>query len=405
MSIEAAADLVAKKLLEQDFVEVHGHHDADGIAAASILCHALNRSGKHFHLSIDPYINPKNLKNPGSTLLCDFGSALDGLHEDVMVIDHHPPHFNGKYHVNPHLNGLDGERELSASGAAYIVALHMGDNRDLCGLAMIGMIGDRQELTGMNHEIVSEGIANGFILPRRGLCFVGRDLTEQLYTALNPYLKGISGKQDVVDSIVETCTSGADTDMEILLSKIILEIAPYANSTLMENLYGDTYELEREVVHDLHTLTAIVDACGQAGRGGLAATLCLRSPDGLDEAWEILRQYRQRVISALGSAEKGDDQINLYELTDPEVTSAVADALAYDGLYDTPVVTIAGNTDEYFISARSPGGMDPDLGSTLKDLAAKCGGTGGGHRTRAGARINADGIECFKTGIMEAIFS
>ena len=111
------------------------------------------------------------------------------------------------------------------------------------------------------------------------------------------------------------------------------------------------------------------------------------------------------MISALGSAKKGDDQINLYELTDPGVTSAVADALAYDGLYDTPVVTIAENTDEYFISARSPGGMDPDLGSTLKDLAAKCGGTGGGHRTRAGARINADGIECFKTGIMEAIFS
>jgi len=97
MSIEAAADLVAKKLLEQDFVEVHGHHDADGIAAASILCHALNRSGKHFHLSIDPYINPKNLKNPGSTVLCDFGSALDDLPEDVMVIDHHLPHFNGKY--------------------------------------------------------------------------------------------------------------------------------------------------------------------------------------------------------------------------------------------------------------------------------------------------------------------
>jgi len=91
----------------------------------------------------------------------------------------------------------------------------MGDNRDLCGLAMIGMIGDRQELTGMNHEIVSEGIANGFIFPHRELRFVGRDLTEQLYTALNPYLEGISGKQDVVDSIVETCTSGADTDREI----------------------------------------------------------------------------------------------------------------------------------------------------------------------------------------------
>ena len=405
MSIEAAADLIAEKLLEQDFVEVYGHNDADGIAAASILCHALDRSGKHFHLSIRPYIKPENLKNPGSTLLCDFGSALEDLPEQVMVVDHHPPHFSGKYHVNPYLNGLDGERELSASGAAYIVARHMGDNRDLCGLAMIGMIGDRQELTGMNHEIVSEGIANGFIFPRRGLRLVGRDLTEQLYTALNPYLEGISGKQDVVDSIVETCTSGVDTDLELLLSKIILEIAPYANSTVMEEIYGDTYEPEREVVHDLHTLTAMVDACGLAGRGGLAATLCLRSPDGIDEAWEILRQYRQRVISALGSAEKTDEEINLYDLTDLEVTGAVADALAYDGLFDTPVVTIAGNTDKFLVSARSPDGMNTDLGSTLKDLAAKCGGTGGGHRTRAGARINVDGIECFKKGIIEAIFS
>ena len=179
MSLDAAAASLADHLLEQEFVEVLAHHDADGIAAASILCHAMFREGGRFRLRVRSSITTADVPRDSSVLLCDFGSALSDLPGDVMVVDHHVPHFEGDYHVNPRLAGIDGDRNLSAAGAAYLVAQRMGDNRDLAGLVLLGIIGDRQELEGPNREISNEGIANGFIAPRRGLRLPGRGLVER----------------------------------------------------------------------------------------------------------------------------------------------------------------------------------------------------------------------------------
>jgi single-stranded DNA-specific DHH superfamily exonuclease len=150
MSLDAAAATLASRLLEQEFVEVLAHHDADGIAAASILCHAMFRAGGRFRLRIRPDITPEEIPREGSVLLCDFGSALQDLPDDVMVVDHHQPRFEGELHVNPHLAGIDGDRNLSAAGAAYLVARKMGDNRDLAGLTLLGIIGDGQVIEGPN---------------------------------------------------------------------------------------------------------------------------------------------------------------------------------------------------------------------------------------------------------------
>jgi len=60
--------------------------------------------------------------------------------------------------VNPRLDGIDAERELSAAGAAYLVANELGDNRDLAGLVMLGIIGDGQDLAGKNLEIFNEAM-------------------------------------------------------------------------------------------------------------------------------------------------------------------------------------------------------------------------------------------------------
>lgn len=59
MSLDAAAASLADHLLEQEFVEVLAHHDADGIAAASILCHAMFREGGRFRLRIRPGISDR----------------------------------------------------------------------------------------------------------------------------------------------------------------------------------------------------------------------------------------------------------------------------------------------------------------------------------------------------------
>ena len=120
-----------------------------------------------------------------------------------MVVDHHMPKFEGAFHANPRLAGIDGDRELSAAGMAYLVAQKMGDNRDLAGLVIPGIIGDGQQMTGKNLEIFNEGITDGIIVPDRGLILPGRDMTERWYMATSPYLDGISGTEQTIADIVD----------------------------------------------------------------------------------------------------------------------------------------------------------------------------------------------------------
>ncbi|MDI3501924.1 MAG: single-stranded-DNA-specific exonuclease, partial [Archaeoglobi archaeon] len=87
---------VAEFLSAKDYVTVVSHHDADGITAASIISHALNRRGIPFHVTIHSKLTPEvvaSVEEP--VVFCDMGSAepelLEGL-EDFAVIDHHRPY-------------------------------------------------------------------------------------------------------------------------------------------------------------------------------------------------------------------------------------------------------------------------------------------------------------------------
>ena len=122
MSLETAAGIVADRIKRQEFVEVYTHHDADGIAAASILCHTMLRAGIRFRLRVREEITLSDLGGGAAYLLCDLGAAMEDLPHDVMVVDHHIPRSEGEFHVNPRLCGIDGDRELSAAGTAYYVA-------------------------------------------------------------------------------------------------------------------------------------------------------------------------------------------------------------------------------------------------------------------------------------------
>lgn len=402
MSIESAAVHLAENLREKEYVEIYGHHDADGIAAASILVHALLREDIQVRLRILPRISPDDISSGNATVLCDFGSGLPDLSDNVMVIDHHVPRFEGEFHVNPRLEGIDGESELSASGAAYMVAQHIGDNRDLAGVALLGMIGDHQTIQGPNQDIVNEGMANSFITPGRGMPLFGRDLHEKLYTALHPLLYGIAGESETARSIIDACTMRNEVDMGLLLSDVILKVSPHHNVRSLTSLWGDTWHLERGAVKDAHSMAGILDGCGKSGRGILGVSLCLRSHEYLEEAWETARAYRLRVIEAAQNAHQMNENPYFYEIADAGAISGVADAFSFDGLLTHPVAVMAPQEDWYSVSARCPEGVETDLATLLSDLAGECGGSGGGHHSRGGAKIPREKIECFTSGFREA---
>ncbi|QYZ78929.1 DHH family phosphoesterase [Methanofollis formosanus] len=405
MSIQAVAEEVAEQIRAADFIEVYAHHDADGIAAGAILCQAIRRAGGRFRLRVRRTIRTDDIVHPESTLLCDLGAGLADLPESVMVVDHHVPHFEGAYHVNPRLAGIDGERELSASGTAYLVAQALGDHRDLVGLALLGVIGDRQEFVGKNLEILNEGIANGYISPEKGLLLPGRGMREALETAVDPYIRGVSGRPETVTGILEKAVGEEEVSEDLLLSLLVLEAGGDAAPSVFSRLYGKRYQIEREVVEDACTLAALVDGCGQEGRGGLAASVCLRSPDAVEEAFAVAEAHRRRVLAGIEGARPLDRDGLVYGVEDAGAASGVADCLAFDLRRDTPVAVLAPRDDAWQVSARCPPGTDTDLETVLRDLAATLGGSGGGHRNRGGASIPGDQVEAFRDGFIRAVVS
>ena len=408
-SLKSAAETVAAQIRRQEFVEVLAHHDADGIAAAAILCHAMLRAGVRFRLRVRQDITTADIPAESAYLLCDIGAGLADLPKTTMVVDHHLPLFEGEFHANPRLAGIDGDRELSAAGTAYYVAQQLGDNRDFAGLVIPGIIGDGQEIKGKNLEIFNEAVANGIVVPDRGLKLPGRDMAERWYTATHPYLDGISGNEQVVADFVEQAKDPSSPNkplmLDTLISRVVLEAAPRATLAGLGSIYGDTYHLQREVIEDAHALTAVIDACGKTGNGDIGATLCLRSSHDIDRAWEITRQHHVRIIDAVKSASPYGGIPGVYEVKEASVASDVADVLCRDIPAACPVL-VFGKTPGgslYRISARNPAGCTVELGPKVRAIAEACGGSGGGHTLRAGATIPCDKITEFAKGWREAI--
>lgn len=408
-SLESAAEAVAAQIRRQEFVEVLTHHDADGITAAAILCQAMLRAGIRFRLRVRQDISAPDISGENAYLLCDTGAGMTDLPKTTMVVDHHLPLFTGEFHVNPRLAGIDGDRELSAAGTAYIVAQQLGDNRDLAGLVIPGIIGDGQEIAGKNLEIFNEAVANGVIVPDRGLKLPGRDMIERWYTATHPYLSGISGSEQLIADMIDESRDQTKGDeplrLDSLVSRVMLVAAPETTLAGLESIWGDTFHLQREVIEDAHALTAVIDACGKTGNGDLGMALCLRSSHDIDRAWEIARQHRVRVIEAVKTAGPYEGVTGMFEVKDASVASDVADILCRDVPATCPVLVWAKTPggSQCRISARNPAGCSVELGPKVRVIAEACGGTGGGHTLRAGATIPCDRLAEFAKGWQEAI--
>jgi len=406
-SLESAAETVAAQIRRQEYVEVFAHHDADGISAGSILCHAMLRAGIRFRLRVRQDVNASDLSGESAYLLCDIGAGMADLPKNTMVVDHHLPLFDGEFHVNPRLAKIDGDRELSAAGTAYYVARQLGDNRDLAGLVIPGIIGDGQAVAGKNLEIFNEAVANGVIVPDRGLTLPGRDMIERWYTATHPYLDGISGSEQIVSDFIDQSRDQSKADeplrLDALISRVVLEAAPKSTLAGLQAIWGDTFHLQREVIEDAHAFAAVIDACGKTGNGEIGATLCLRSSHDIDRAWEITRQHHIRVIEAVKTARPYEGVAGVYEVKDTSVPSDVADILSRDLLAAGPVLVYAKSGTACRISVRSPAGSTLELGPKVRELAAACGGSGGGHNLRAGATIPCETLGAFAKGWQEAL--
>jgi RecJ-like exonuclease len=141
----------------------------------------------------------------GGGMANEFNQALDNR---WAIIDHHqiPEHEISIDDNNQILNawkyGIDGGKEISAGGMAYMVATTLDrKNKNLSPIAIVSALADRQDqgekksLFGLNSEIVKTAQSLRLISMDLDLMFTGREtrpIHEALaYTAF-PYIEGLT---------------------------------------------------------------------------------------------------------------------------------------------------------------------------------------------------------------------
>jgi len=421
---------------------VFTHLDADGLASAGIIAAVLARDEKPYMVRVVNQLSQEDYelvaKHNGPVVMTDLGS---GYLEEIgkirgrgaFVIDHHAPRGQageGTVHVNPHLCGMDGARELSASGATYLVAKgYSGDCPDLAAMAIVGALGDmqdkgaRRELTGANESIVSEAEELGVLMVTEDLVFFGREsrpMYKSISVTTEPYLPGLSGEDDAVISLlVKSGIALKEDDRWRTIGDLTVEEKQNIFAAVMQKLISDgfdtagmleltgkVYTLVKEdrwtPLRDAREFATLLNACGRLGRQGVAVALCMGERGrALQESMSLVEDYRRATRQTIERLLVTPGAVNAYEhftlvrgegIVDEKMLGAVASILSASPVMkkDRPLFATALLGDG---SVRVSGRLDGnhakamDLGRMLSEASSRVGGTGGGHDAAAGATV------------------
>lgn len=446
-----ASDKILEEVNKGKRVFIISHMDADGISAAGIMGKALLRANANFCIRIERWMDERVLSDVRQLsgedtliIFTDMGSGyLDILcanigDRQVIILDHHQPIGKDRenfLHVNPHLFGIDGSREISSSGIAYLVSKFLDKrNIDLAHLAVIGALGDLQDkyegrrLGGLNDLIVKDAIESKLLEVETDLLFFGRE-TRPIHKALayttNPYIPEISGEEDKSLAFLR----GLDIDLKRndrwralrdlshdekrrLFSALhdYLVSKGFRSEYITSSLIGAVYILVNEEpwtpLRDAREYALLLNATGRMNASGLGVAICMGDRSGAyEEALRILEEYRQMITKYLTWLNNNPDRIeeweNIYVLhgekdIDERTISAVSTIIstslpkpnkpliAYSYIPKERVIKVSARAADSIARA----GLN--LGEIIRIAAEKCSGVGGGHDVAAGAQIPYD---------------
>ena len=178
-------------------VSIITHLDADGIIAGSIMAMALRRMGARYSVRAVSDMNSsvvENMKADGRDfyVITDLGGGWasnlrKALDNKWVIIDHHEITEeeiltdDEAQILNPWKFGIDGGREVSAGGMAYMVASTIDlKNRDLSAIAVVSAVADRQDqgdkrsFFGLNAEILKTAQSLGLVSVDIDIILTGR---------------------------------------------------------------------------------------------------------------------------------------------------------------------------------------------------------------------------------------
>lgn len=403
-AVSQMARPAADKISSFPFVRVVSHHDADGITACGIICLALARKSIPFQATIVSNLDAsiEAVLDPAvPVIFCDMGSGQPDIVNkyDAIILDHHVPTGEHKnIQVNPHLIGIDGGSEMSASCVAYALARIMGNNVDLAGLAMSGAIGDKQKMVGPNKDILDEAVKGGVVTVQKGMKLGMGPVEKVLEYSIDPYFSFSGKHQETVEFVSEMGLKGniealSQEDLKRLGSALSLMLLKKSPPDSVDALFGDVYHLNKELIKDIYDFTNTVNSCGKMGMPGLGLELCLRHEPALRQAEEKRFGYSRQILDALNEAVnrvKDMGWVRYIDIQSSDVTGAIASIVIRYILPDKPLIVLNTEDGKVKISARGTPALirqGLDLATALRESATSTGGSGGGHRIASGAAI------------------
>ena len=418
-------------------VRLISHYDADGITAAAIMAHSLKREGFDFQLSLmrNPFTDGlKKVKQEQNDLIIftDMGSGQLPLIEQIdarcIIIDHHqlikdetPDNI---LQLNTYQFEINGNYDASGASLSYAVALALSEqNKDLAVYAIAGATGDKQyigDFTGYNKKLVENAVEQHGVKEKTSVKLNGKTMQQALYYAVDPYYKGLSGRDDQIIEFLKTLNIEPDTSPESLtdeqqqklhsaLITILLEHNCEAN--IIDTVIRQRYFSEK-TWGELEQFADLLDCCGKGGHRDLGFALCLNDSEAHEEARTYEQEYKQTILDELLKLEetgaKETDSIR-YFYTSKSSLGGVIGGIAVNYLFDRekPLFSIVKKPDELHVSCRGnkylvKNGLN--LGLAMETIAKKLNGHGGGHQVAAGATIPQDKEKEFLT-ILDSIIS
>lgn len=399
-------------------VRVLCHYDPDGTTAASILARALLRRGKRFHATmsnaLDREMADRVRAEPNELLVVsDMGSGqldlLEPMPFPVIVLDHHKPPRDSERvaHVNPHLFGVDGAREMCGATVSWLFALALDEaNWDLAGAAAAGAIGDKQDIggfTGVNAALFTEAVERKVLVPERRLALRDRAAAQAVALSIDPYFKGLGGRPDAAEAFLRGSgvpPEAAIREMDaaqrrklasVLATRLVEQgAAPEAVDLLVEDRYWS--EPDQIFAQDLE---AYVNGCDRLGQEGLGMAVCLGDREALGKAESLLDRYTTQVLDYLRKFEDEGlftkKHIQFFYCEEPTLAGSVAGAGIQSYFDQTrPVLGLSVMERQTKVSARGTRAQMArgiDLAAGLREAAESLEGSGGGHNIASGATI------------------
>ncbi|MFW6014003.1 MAG: DHH family phosphoesterase [Candidatus Nanoarchaeia archaeon] len=423
-------------------VRLISHHDADGICSAAIIIELLDKLNFNYCISVVPQLDDDFLQSLSREDYCQFifadlGSVfiekiseqLDG--RKVLILDHHQVNKSAGNknvcHVNPHLHGIQGSREISGSGVVYMFSELFCDVSNLSHLPIVGAIGDAQAnkgLKGLNKIILEKAEQSGCLKIENGLKLFGaqsRPLPKLLRNSYDPFIPGVTGNfRGATEFLKSLNLCGREGKNKIMLDELsneeskklgnaILNKCPHTNKN---KIFGDIYIVKGEEgpFRDAREFATILNACGRLESSTVGIAACLGDKKMKKKAMEIQDEYKKELQAILSWFKKNKDSENVFmsnkyiiingkHNVPSSMAGTFASIIAYSEEVDDKafILTLSRLENDFTkVSIRLKGRSSKvDLNSIISKIVSSVGGQSGGHSNAAGALIETENEKDF----------